>query len=348
MRAVKLVEREAIEVQDVPAPKLRRDTDAIVRVTHTAICGADLLPYHGYTPGFEFGTTLGHEFVGVVQDAGDSVGGLRSGQRVVNTSMTSDGTCTNCRAGRPTQCSSRALFGYSGVYPRLDGGQADHVLVPRADRCLFPVPDQVSDEDAVFVADILPTGFLAVQRASVGIGDVVAVLGCGPVGLMAVLCAVGPARRVIAVDGVPARRRLAESLGASAVAPADAAQKIAEAIGGFFGADAVIEASGAPAALASALELVRPQGVISVVGAHFEPDFPLNNALMFDKEITLTFAIGNPGRDRERLLAMIQEGVLRPSKVITNVMPLDEAREAYRAFDAKEATKVVLTTDRRD
>jgi alcohol dehydrogenase len=337
------VDKEVIEVQEVAAPQLRSDTDAIVRVTHTAICGADLLPYHGYTPGFELGTTLGHEFVGLVEDAGDGVTGLRPGQRVVNTSMTSDGTCAHCRAGRPTQCSSRALFGYSGVYPRLDGGQADLVLVPRADRCLWPVPGSVSDHDAVFVADILPTGFLAVERARVGRGDVAVVLGCGPVGLMAVLCAVGPARRVIAVDGIPARQQLAESLGAVAVDPAGAAEAVAAATAGL-GADAVVEASGAPAALSSALELVRPQGVISVVGAHFEPDFPLNNALMFEKEITLTFAIGNPGRDRERLLAMIQDGVLRPSAVITDTLPLEQAPEAYRAFDAREATKVVLTT----
>jgi 2-desacetyl-2-hydroxyethyl bacteriochlorophyllide A dehydrogenase len=343
MRAVKLTGPEAIEVQEAPAPELRKDTDAIVRVTHTAICGADLLPYHGYTPGFEFGTTLGHEFVGVVEAAGDGVGGLRQGQRVVNTSMTSDGTCVHCRAGRPTQCSSRALFGYSGVYPRLDGGQADLVRVPRADRCLWPVPADVSDEDAVFVADILPTGYLAVKRASVGLGDVVVVLGCGPVGLMAVMCASGWGRRVIAVDGIPARRELAESLGAVAVDPGHVAETVAETTGRI-GADAVIEASGAPAALSSALGLVRPQGVVSVVGAHFEPDFPLNNGLMFEKEITLAFAIGNPGHDRERLLAMIEEGVLRPSAIISARMPLDEAAAAYRAFDAREATKVVLTT----
>jgi threonine dehydrogenase-like Zn-dependent dehydrogenase len=343
VRAVKLVGTERVEVQDVPDPQLRYDTDAIVRVTHTAICGADLLPYHGHTPGFELGTTLGHEFVGVVEEAGDAAGALRPGQRVVNTSMISDGTCVHCRAGRATQCTSRAMFGYSGVYPRLDGGQADLVRVPSADRCLWPVPDDVSDEDAVFVADILPTGFLAVERSSIGLGDVVAVLGCGPVGLMTVICAAGLGRRVIAVDRIEARRELAESLGASAVDPTNVQEVVAAATGGL-GADAVIEASGAQAALASALGLVRPQGVISVVGAHFEPDFPLNNALMFEKEITLTFAIGNPGRDRERLLAMIEEGVLRPSAVISDTMPLDEAAAAYRAFDAREATKVVLTT----
>jgi threonine dehydrogenase-like Zn-dependent dehydrogenase len=343
MRAVKLIGPELVELQEVADPALQSDTDAIVRVTHTAICGADLLPYHGYTPGFELGTILGHEFVGVVSDAGDALGGLKPGQRVVNTSMTSDGSCAHCRAGRPTQCESRALFGYSGVYPRLDGGQADLVRIPRADRCLWPVPDDVSSEDAVFVADILPTGFLAVQRAGVAAGDLVVVLGAGPVGLMSVLCAVNPARRVIAIDGIAERRTLAESLGAQALDPSQAAEAVAVASGGL-GADAVIEASGSPAALSAALELVRPQGVVSVVGAHFEPAFPLNNGLMFDKEITLSFAIGNPGRDRERLLAMIQEGVLRPSAVISDTPGLEQAADAYRAFDAREATKVVLRT----
>jgi alcohol dehydrogenase len=343
VRAVKLTDTEAVEVQDVPDPVLTSATDAIVRVTHTAICGADLLPYHGYTPGFELGTTLGHEFVGVVADAGDGLGQLQPGQRVVNTSMTSDGTCAHCRAGRPTQCTSRALFGYSGVYPRLEGGQADLVRVPRADRCLWPIPDDVSDEDAVFLADILPTGFLAVQRAAVATGDVAVVLGCGPVGLMALICAVGTARRVIAVDGIPARRELAEALGASSVDPTAAAEAVSAATHGI-GADAVIEASGSPAALSASLELVRPQGVVSVVGAHFEPDFPLNNLLMFEKEISLTFSVGNPGHDRERLLAMIQDGVLKPSVVISDRMSLDDAADGYRAFDAREATKVVLTT----
>ena len=343
MRAVKLTGTEKIEVASVPDPTLTDDRDAIVRVTHTAICGADLLPYHGYTPGFEVGTTLGHEFVGILEQAGDRIENLRPGQRVVNTSMTSDGTCAHCRAGRPTQCDSRALFGYSGVYPRLEGGQADRVRVPRADRCLWPVPDDVSDEDAVFVADILPTGFLAVERAGVGSGDVVVVLGCGPVGLMAVLCAVGPARKVIAVDGIPARRVLAEQLGASSVEPSEAAAAVAAATAGL-GADAVIEASGSPAALGSSLELVRPQGSVSVVGAHFEPDFPLNNLLMFEKEISLVFSIGNPGRDRERLFAMIQDGALRPSQIITDTVSIDDAAQAYRAFDARESTKVVLRT----
>ena len=344
MRAVRLVGPEQIEVADVDDPLIQHDTDAIVRVTHTAICGADLLPYHGYTPGFEAGTILGHEFVGTLVDAGDGLAGrFDTGARVVNTSMTSDGTCAHCRAGRPTQCDTRALFGYSGVYPRLDGGQAELVRIPRADRCLWPVPDDVSTEDAVFVADILPTGFLAVERAGIGAGDVAVVLGCGPVGLMAVLCAVGASRRVIAVDGIASRRQLAASLGAQAVEPDEAAEAVAAATGAI-GADGVIEASGSPAALGAALGLVAAQGTIAVVGAHFEPDFPLNNAVMFEKEISLAFAIGNPGRDRERLFAMIAAGQLRPSAVITDTVELERAPDAYRSFDAREATKVVLRT----
>jgi len=343
MRVVRLMGKEDVQVQEAPDPALLRDTDAIVRVTHSALCGADLLPFHGWTPGFEDGTILGHEFVGEIVDVGDRVSQVEVGQRVVNTSMTSDGTCPHCRANRATQCQTRSLFGYSGVYPRLDGGQADMVRVPMADRCLWPVPDDVSSEDAVFVADILPTAFAAVQRGGVTTGDLVAVLGCGPLGLMAVMASVGAARKVIAVDGIEERRRLATEIGAEAVTPQDAAEAVAAASGGL-GADVVIEAAGALPALDASFGLARAQGVVSVVGAHFEPDYPLNNAVMFEKELTLRFSIGNPGRDRERLFAAIQTGAMRPSTVLTHALPLDDATEAYRAFDAREMTKVVLVT----
>jgi threonine dehydrogenase-like Zn-dependent dehydrogenase len=293
------------------------------------------------TPGFESGTVLGHEFVGVVETVGVDVRGIEAGQRVVNTSMISDGTCAHCRAGRVTQCESRAMFGYSGVYPRLEGGQAELVRVPNADRSLFVIPDGISDDDAVFVADILPTGFAGVRRGGVGVGDVVVVLGAGPVGLMAVLSARGTARELIAVDGVAERRALAEKLGAHAVTPGEAAAAVAAASAGM-GADVVIEAAGALPALDASLELVRPQGTVSVIGAHFEPDYPLNNLLMFEKEITMRFTIGDPTRDRERLLATIEAGAMKPSEVITHRLPLAEAADAYRLFDKREATKVVL------
>jgi threonine dehydrogenase-like Zn-dependent dehydrogenase len=194
----------------------------------------------------------------------------------------------------------------------------------------------------VFLADILPTGQAAVVRADVGEGDVVGVVGCGPVGLMAILCARGTAGRLLAVDGVPARRELAERLGAEAVAPEDAADVVASATDGL-GADVVIEAAGSPGALDASLRLARGRGTVSVVGAHFEPDFPLDNGLMFERELTLRFSIGDPTADVGRLLERMADGELDPTSIITHRMPLTEAAEAYRLFDAREATKVVLT-----
>jgi len=341
MKAVVLAGVEDVRVEDVPDPAIAEATDALVRVRHTAICGADLLPFRGLTPGFEYGTVLGHEFVGTVVEVGPAVRRIKSQERVVCTSTVSDGTCAHCRAGRPSQCLDRALFGYSGVYPRLDGGQAELVRVPMADRCLWPLPDSISDEAAIFVADILPTGFGAVRRGQIGIGDLVAVVGCGPVGLMAVLCARGAARCVIAVEPIPARQELARRLGAEAVSPEDAERAVQAASAGL-GADLVIEAAGSPRALDLALRLVRGRGTLSVVGAHFEPDYPLNNGLMFEREITLRFTIGDPASDREKLLAVLAEGKLDPTEIITHRLPLGEARQAYQLFYRYEATKVVL------
>lgn len=341
MRAVVLAGVGDVRVDDVAAPVLRDPHDAVVEVRASAICGADLFPLHGMTPGFENGTVLGHEFAGVVREVGAAVTRVRVGERVVTTSTVSDGTCAHCRAGRASQCQGRALFGYSGVYPRLDGGQAELVRVPHADRCLLGLPQGVSDESATMLADILPTGYGAVQRGGVVLGDTVIVVGCGPVGLMAVLCARGIAGRLFAVDGIPERRELAGALGAEPLTPDQAHDAVMSATGGL-GADVVIEAAGSPGALSASLSLTRGRGTVSVVGAHFEPDYPLNNGLMFEREITLRFTIGDPAADRERLLAMIERGTLDPTQIVSHRLPLSDAAEGYRLFDTHEATKVVL------
>ena len=342
MKAVVLRSPGDVGIDEVAEPEILDPGDAIVAVKATAICGADLFPYHGLTPGFEDGTILGHEFAGEVVAVGPGIQSLHVGQRVVNASMISCGTCSSCGAGRVTQCDGRALFGYSGVYPRLDGGQAELVRVPMADRALRPLPDEVSDETAVFLADILPTGHAAIARAGVSAGDTVAVVGCGPVGLMAILCAVHAGASVIAVDGIDARRALAEKLGVEAVDVPAAADAVSEATGGL-GADVVIEAAGVAAALDSSLRLARGRGTVSVVGAHFEPDYPLDNALMFERELTLRFSIGDPTADAGQLLDLVAAGTLDPAQVITHRMPLAEAGEAYRLFDSRQATKVVLS-----
>jgi len=342
VKAVVLRAPGDVGVDDVSDPRVLEPDDAIVAVSTTAICGADLFPFHGLTPGFEPGTVLGHEFAGEVVEVGPGVQRVRPGQRVVNASMISDGTCPSCRAGRVTQCKGRSLFGYSGVYPRLDGGQADLVRVPHADRALRVLPDEVSDEAAVFLADVLPTGSAAVVRGGVSAGDTVVVVGCGPVGLVALLLSARLAGRLIAVDGVPARRELAARLGAEAIGPEAAAAFVAEATDGL-GADVVIEAAGSPGGLDASLRVGRGRGIVSVVGAQFEPDYPLDNALMFERELTVRFSIGDPTADGDALLARLASGEVDPTPIVTHRLPLSDAAEAYRLFDSREATKVVLS-----
>jgi threonine dehydrogenase-like Zn-dependent dehydrogenase len=201
----------------------------------------------------------------------------------------------------------------------------------------------VSDEAAVFLTDNLPTAYDAVvTRGGVSRGDLVCVVGLGAVGLMAVMCAVDTGARVLAVDGVEARREAAERYGAEVVSPDEAAEAVAARSDGL-GADVVVEAAGTPGALDAALRLARGRGTVSVVGAHFEPDFPLDNHLMFERELTLRFSIGDAAGHRERLLELIAAQRLDPARVVSHRLPLAEAASAYRLFDAREATKVVMT-----
>ena len=193
----------------------------------------------------------------------------------------------------------------------------------------------------MFLADILPTGYAAVARGGVELGDTVVVVGCGPVGVMAVMCALRVAATVIAVDGVPSRRELVSQLGAIAVDPESAHSTIQDLTGGL-GADVVVEAAGTAGALTASLGFVRGRGTVSVVGAHFEPDYPLNNGLMFEHEICLRFTIGDPFNDRQRLLGMIEAGVLDPTVLVSHRLPLTQAALGYELFDSREASKVIL------
>ena len=328
MKAVVLRGPNDVRVEDVADPVLLAETDAIVRVDAAAICGADLGPLHGHVPGFEYGTIMGHEFAGEVVEVGADVSKIRTGNRVVNMSLVADGTCAACRAGRVTQCSGRALFGYSGVYPRLDGAQAELVRVPHADTVLSPLPDAVSDEAAVFLADNLPTAYDAVVRGETKPTDLVCVVGLGAVGLMAVMVALDIGATVFAVDGIEDRRALAAGLGARTLGPDEAWEAIAAETDGL-GADVVVEAAGSPGALDAALGLARGRGMVSVVGAHFEPDFPLDNGRMFAKELTMRWSIGDSLGHRERLIEMISAGRLDPPAVVTHRM---RARRCHRGL----------------
>ena len=340
MRVVRAAGPDVIEVADVTPPDVKTPTDAVVSVTASAICGADLLPLSGHVPGFEWGTVLGHEFVGTVAEAGPDVG-FTVGTRVVCSSTVSCGTCWYCRHAMSSQCEQMALFGFSGVYPRMDGGQADLVRVPHADRVLWPLPEALDDEAAVFIADILPTAVRTVERAEVAKGDQVVVFGAGPVGLLEGLLADGWGAGVVMVDPERRRREESERLGLRAVGTDEVLSVIDEITTGR-GADVAIEASGHPDALAAALALVRGRGMVSVSGAHFDPDRPVDVGRMFAKELSLRFAMGSPTDDRARVAEMVLSDRIDPRPLITHRFSLDDAAEAYRIFRAHEATKVVL------
>ena len=344
MRGVVYQGPRRVEVRaDLPEPAVAGPRDAVVRVTCAAICGTDLHPYRGEIPGFGTGTVLGHEFVGVVEEAGPEVP-FAAGQRVLASDVVACGRCAACARGWHYQCPHVSLFGYSNVVGQpLPGGQADYVRVPYADVVLCECPGGLADEQVLFAGDVLTTGYTAALHADVTPGDVVAVIGAGAVGLFAGLCAwlVGAAAVVVA-DGDERRRAAAEALSLTAVPPAELVPTVRRLSGGR-GAAAVVEAVGSDAALACALEAAAPRATIAVAGAHHSHAMPFSTETAFARELTIRFVVGDPIRSREEVLSLVRGGRIDPTRVISHRLPLDRAAEGYRLFDERLATKVVLT-----
>src|SRR5579859_1088940 len=269
-----------VEVADVPKPAVVKSGDALVRVTVAGVCGSDLHIYEGRVPGCE-GWGMGHEFVGVVEQVGPEVHRFKPGDRVVSSFYIACGHCEYCRRGWTNQCVERGAFGYGEFFGALGGAQAEFITVPLADTTLEAIPDGITDEQAIFVGDILATGFFAAERAEIKPGDSVAVIGAGPVGLLAVMTAqlFGPAR-VFCVDMVPERLSLAEELGAVPINATEAnpVEAIKARTGGH-GADSSIECVGLMASVETALGAVRGGGTVSMVGvpAKATADFPYLN-----------------------------------------------------------------------
>jgi threonine dehydrogenase-like Zn-dependent dehydrogenase len=333
-----------VKVIDVPKPSIKGPDEALLKVTLGAICGSDLHAYHGRIP-MSVGELLGHEFVGVVEEVGSAVRRFKPGDRVVVSFYTSCGHCALCRKGWFNECLNMATFGFGAVLGDLGGGQAEYVVVPLADSSMEHIPGGMSDEQAIFVGDILSTGFFAAERAEIKPGDVVAVIGAGPVGLMATMCAqlFGPAR-VLVVDMVDSRLETAQELGgipinASQMHPVESIARLS----GGLGADSSIEAVGAAASVDTAIQCVRGGGTISMVGvpSEFTGDFPYY--YMWEKSLTFRSGRCNVQKYMRPLLDLIAAGRLKPDAIISHRMKLDQAEEAYRMFDAREATKIVLT-----
>ena len=230
MKAVRWYGKSRVQVEEAPQPGIVNPHDAIVRVHLTAICGSDLHLYDGVVRGLEQGDILGHEFLGEVVELGAEVRNLRVGDRVVVPCIISCGRCVFCQRGQWAFCdnsnpnaaeaeklfgySEAGMFGYSHAYGGYPGGQAEYVRVPFADVGPLKLPDTVSDEQALFLSDILPTAYMAAENCQIRPGDVVAIWGCGPVGQLAIRCAyLFGAERVIAIDGEPARLEMAAKHG---------------------------------------------------------------------------------------------------------------------------------------
>lgn len=332
-----------VQLEELPEPELSGPRDAVVRMTRSAICGTDLHPYRGEIEDFMAGTVLGHEFTGVVEEAG-SEAGVRPGERVLASDLIACGRCRYCAQGWHYHCPEASLFGYGTVVgDYVAGGQAEYVRVPNADLVLSVIPAALGDEEALFVGDILTTAYTGAAEAGIRPGHSVLVVGCGPVGLLGLMCArLLGAEKAIALDPDPGRRAAAERLGATALAPgAGGVAEVLDLTGG--GADAVLEAVGNEAALLLALEAVRPRGTVVAIGSHTYETmrFPVREA--FARELTLRFAIGDPIRSREEILDLIAAGRLDPTVVISHRMSLAEAPRAYELFDRREALKVVFT-----
>ncbi len=342
MKAVTFQDIGIVEVSEVPEPELLEPSDVIVRVTCCAICGSDLHLYHGDIPMMP-GDTCGHEFTGVIEDTGSSVS-LKRGDRVVGTFHTACGACNACRRGEFHMCANAAVFGYGPIYGSLNGTQADYARVPNADINLRMIPANLQDEQALFAGDILTTAYGAVKNARVSSGETVAVIGCGPVGIMAIQSAFARgAARVLAIDLLEERLNLASSLGAIAVngATSDPVGRIMQLTDGE-GSDAVIEAVGGTRTLSLAFELVRPGGRIAAVGVTSETtyEYPLMQSLT--KDITFRIGLANVHRDIDEVLALISSGKIDPTIVISHRLSLADAVEGYNLFDKRLASKVIM------
>jgi threonine dehydrogenase-like Zn-dependent dehydrogenase len=344
MRGVVFDGEGRVRVTDLPDPELEAPGDAIVRVTRSAICGSDLHLLHGKAP-MEPGEPLGHEAVGVVESVGDGVERVGSGDRVAVAFNVACGHCWFCGNGQSALCDDVAIFGYGIFGGALPGAQAERLRVPNADVNLIRVPDGVGDEAAVFVGDVLTTGFYGASLASAGPDDVVAVLGCGPVGF----CAIEGLRMlgsptVYALDREPSRLALAAAAGATAVHvdERNPVTALAEATDGR-GADVVIDAVGHPTAFEGAIDTVRRGGTVVVLGVYSSETTDLQLGAYWSRALTLRFAGLTPVLAWwDRAMAALERGDVDPTPLISHRLPLEDAADGYALFDRREATKVVL------
>jgi len=375
-------------VESVPDPKILNSNDAIVRITSTAICGSDLHLFNGFMPTMEHGDILGHEFMGEVVEVGRGVKKLKVGDRVVVPFPIACGACWSCQNGLTSLCensnpnawiaekmmghSPAGVFGYSHMLGGCAGGQAEFARVPFADVGPLKVPSDISDEKALFLSDIFPTGYMGAEMCGIKPGDTIAVWGCGPVGQFAIASArLLGAETVIAIDRFPYRLRIAREKAAADVTinyeETNVLEALKELTGGR-GPDGCIDAVGLEAhapglqgfydrakqsmrlesdripALRQAIMACRNGGTVSIIGVYsgFDDKFPLGSVM--NRSLTIRTGQCHVHRYMKPLLKHIQNGDIDPSFVITHKMQLEDAPVGYDIFNHKEdeCLKVIM------
>ncbi|HEX3722354.1 MAG TPA: zinc-dependent alcohol dehydrogenase [Nitrolancea sp.] len=378
-----------VRVDNVPDPAIINPRDAIVRITSTAICGSDLHIYDGYIPTMEPGDILGHEFMGEVVEVGKNVGNLQVGDRVVVPFAIACGSCYYCQHELWSLCdnsnpnaaladrfygySGAGLYGYSHLYGGYAGGQAEYARVPFADVGPLKIPDNLPDDQVLFLTDIFPTGYMAAENCNIKPGDIVAVWGCGPVGQFAIRSAyLLGAEKVIAIDRFPERLRMAAE-GGNAITinyaeTPDIVQALKDLTGGR-GPDACIDAAGMeahgtgidswtdrakqvsrvqfdrPHVLREAIQACGKGGTVSIAGVYAGYIDHMPMGVAFAKGLTFKMGQTHVHRYLRPLLDRIEHGDIDPSFVVTHRLSLDEAPHAYEIFRDKQddCIKVVLT-----
>jgi S-(hydroxymethyl)glutathione dehydrogenase / alcohol dehydrogenase len=375
MRALVFHHPGKVEVNEVPDPRIEADDDIILRVTATAICGSDLHIYNGFIPQ-KNDMVLGHEFMGVIEEAGPGVSELKKGDRVVVPFPIACGRCFFCHDGLPGHCENSnpekygpdgglldqkggGLFGYTDLYGGYSGGQAEYVRVPYANFGPRKVPEGFRDEQVLFLTDIFPTGYSGIDWAGVKGGETVAVFGCGPVGLMVQKCAwMRGAKRVIGVDildyrlATASRTANSETINAENDDPVKAIRDMTEGRG----ADVCIDAVGMEAerkltdkvaniwhmevgsikALKAAISAVRRGGWVSVLGVYGVPYDKFPLGQIFDKGIHLSFGQAPVQKYIDDLIRYLEEDKIRLDDIISHRLLLDEAPRGYKIFNEKK------------
>jgi threonine dehydrogenase-like Zn-dependent dehydrogenase len=348
MKAIVYHAPRDFRVDSVPDPKLLAPGDAIVRIERTAICGSDLHLWHGKPLPVSF--VMGHEFMGVIEDVGSEVRRFRRGDRVLASCTLGCGNCSMCARDLYSGCLELTKAGpLSNIFgsPLNPGGQAEGARVPFADANLLRVPDALSDEQALFLTDILPTGYMGSEIAEAGPGDVVVVFGCGPVGTFAQRGALlRGAACVVAVDLDDGRLAKAERRGCRPLNPArEDLLEVVRGLTGGRGADCAVEAVGRAELVQRAIEVVRAGGRIGVVGIVMDGAVPLQfMPQVLGKNLTIRASTVNPQHYWPKLVPLIEQGRLDPTEIITHRMRLADGIRGYRIFDAHEedVLKVVL------